>query len=65
MAYDKKVIEKAGMKDCNQVKYPMDPKQSISNDEGGNLVDIIQFKSLVVGLRYLVHTSQILHFQWA
>lgn len=34
----------------------MDPKESITKDEGGDLVDATKFKSLVGGLRYLVHT---------
>ena len=55
-AYAKKILEKAGMGDCNPTKYPMDPKENISKDEGGVLVDTTQFKSLVGGLRYLVHT---------
>lgn len=33
--YTKKVLEKAGMGECNPTKYPMDPKEHIRNDEGG------------------------------
>lgn len=55
-AYVKRILEKAGMRDCNPVKYPMDPKVSINKDEDGKLVEVTQFKSLVGGLRYLVHT---------
>lgn len=55
-AYAKKVLEKAGMLECNPTKYPMDPKESLTKDEGGKLVDTTQFKSIVGGLRYLVHT---------
>lgn len=54
--YAKKILEKAGMLKCNPIKYPMDPKESISKDEGGKLVDTTEFKSIVGGLRYLVHT---------
>lgn len=43
-AYAKKILEKAGMRDCNPTKYPMDPKETIRKDEGGILVDITQFK---------------------
>ncbi|KAL8145756.1 hypothetical protein AgCh_003778 [Apium graveolens] len=53
--YGKKILEKAGLKDCNPVNYPMDPKECISKDEGGKPVNTTQFKSLVGGLRYLVH----------
>ncbi|XP_074324335.1 secreted RxLR effector protein 161-like [Apium graveolens] len=56
MAYAKKILEKAGLGDCNPVKYPMNPKESIGRDEGGQPIDTTQFKSLVGGLRYQVHT---------
>ncbi|XP_074360237.1 secreted RxLR effector protein 161-like [Apium graveolens] len=55
-AYAKKISEKAGMGVCNPRKYPMDHKDIISKDEGGVMVDTTQFKSLVGGLHYLVHT---------
>lgn len=54
--YAKKVLEKAGLSDCNACKYPMDPKEQISKDEGGKAVDSTMFKSMVGGLRYLVNT---------
>lgn len=54
--YAKKVLERAGMSDCNPVKYPMDPKKRITKDEGGTLVNSTEYKSMVEGLRYLVHT---------
>lgn len=55
-AYARKILEKAGMEACNPTKYPMDPKQRITKDEGGELVDPTEYKSMVGGLRYLVHT---------
>lgn len=54
--YARKILEKAGMNDCNPAKYPMDPKELLTKDEGGTAVDATQYKSLVGGLRYLVHT---------
>lgn len=54
--YAKKILEKAGMADCNSTKYPMDPNDHINKDEGGITVDPTQYKSLIGGLRYLVHT---------
>ena len=54
--YAKKLLERAGMAECNSTKYPMDPKEIMTKDEGGKSVDATQFKSLVGGLRYLVHT---------
>lgn len=55
-AYAKKILEKAGMVDCNPTKFPMDPKEFLTKDEGGKMVDATQFKSMIGGLRYLVHT---------
>ncbi|XP_074343084.1 secreted RxLR effector protein 161-like [Apium graveolens] len=41
---------------CNPTKYPMDPKEQLTKDEGGKTVDTTQYKIMVGGLRYLVHT---------
>lgn len=54
--YARKVLEKANMLGCNPTKFPMDPKLQITKDEKGTPVDPTKFKSLVGGLRYLVHT---------
>lgn len=56
-AYARKVLEKAGLLDCNPTKYPFDPKEQITKDEGGKQVNVTQYKSLIGGLRYLVHTK--------
>lgn len=44
------------MADCNPTKYPMDPKEQLSRDEAGKLINATYYKSMVGGLRYLVHT---------
>lgn len=44
------------MSQCNPCKFPMDPKERLTKDEAGKAVDATEFKSLVGGLRYLVHT---------
>lgn len=54
--YARKVLERAGMTGCNPTKFPMDPKLQITKDEDGEPVDSTKFKSMVGGLRYLVHT---------
>lgn len=54
--YARKVLEKAGMLECNATTYQMDPKMQITRDEMGEAVDVTMFKSMVGGLRYLVHT---------
>lgn len=51
--YARKILEKAGMVDCNPTNYPI---VQLSRDERGETVDAIQYKSIVGGLRYLVHT---------
>lgn len=54
--YAKKLLKQAGLEDCNPTKFPMDPKEQLTKDEGGKQVDATQYRSLVGGLRYLVHT---------
>lgn len=44
------------MSECNPCKYPMDPKENLTKDEGRSAVNVTQFKSMVGGLSYLVHT---------
>lgn len=44
------------MGDCNPTRYPMDPKQQLTKDEEGVLVNATEYKSMIGGLRYLVHT---------
>lgn len=56
-AYTKKILEKAGMDGCNSVKYPIEPKIQLHKDENGKIVNSTDFKSMVGGLRYFVHTS--------
>lgn len=55
-AYAKNLLEKAVLSDCNSVKYPMEVKLQIGKDEKVKAVDSTQFKSLIRGLRCLVHT---------
>lgn len=50
------------MSDCNPTKYPLDPNEQIMKDEGGKLVDVTQFKSMVGGLRYSMHTRPYIAF---
>lgn len=44
------------MEACNPTKYPMDPKEHITKDEGGKMLDPTENKSMVGELRYLVYT---------
>lgn len=54
--YARKTLEKARMLECNPTTYPMDPKVQMTRDETGESVDATVYRSLVGGLRYLVHT---------
>lgn len=55
-AYARNFLEKPGMEGCNPTKYPMEPKLQLDKDEKGKLVNPTELKSMVGGLRYLVHT---------
>lgn len=55
-SYAKKILERDGMADCKPVSYPMEPKIQLHKDETRKLVNSTQFKSIIGGLRYLVHT---------
>lgn len=61
-AFAKKLLERAGMAECNPVKYPMELKMQLHKDENGEMVDSTLFKSLIGGLRYLVHTRPDISF---
>lgn len=54
--YAKRLLEKSGMLGCNPTKFPMDPKEVIHKDETGVPVNVTEYKSMIGGLRYLVHT---------
>ncbi|KAL8157837.1 hypothetical protein AgCh_002521 [Apium graveolens] len=54
--YAKRLLEKADLADCNSSKFSMEMKTQLDKDEKGKPVDPTMFKSLVGGLRYLVHT---------
>lgn len=56
MGYAKKLLTAAGMADCNEAKYPMEPKLSLTKNEDEATVDATKFRSLIGSLRYLIHT---------
>ncbi|XP_074342764.1 secreted RxLR effector protein 161-like [Apium graveolens] len=56
MAYAKKVLQKAGLSECNAAKFPMELKLQIGADRDGEAVNPTHYKSLVGVLRYLVYT---------
>lgn len=44
------------MSECKPVKFPMELKVQLHKNEKGEAVNPTDFKSMVGGLRYLVHT---------
>jgi hypothetical protein len=55
-AYAKKLLQRAGMEECNPCSVPMEARLKLSRSGAGNLVDATHYRSIVGGLRYLVHT---------
>jgi hypothetical protein len=54
--YAKKLLQKAGMEDCNPCAVPMESRLKLSKTGDGEPVDATFFRSIVGSLRYLVHT---------
>jgi hypothetical protein len=55
-AYAKKLLQHASMEDCNPCTAPMEAQLKLSRTGNGKLVDATHYRSIVGGLRYLVHT---------
>lgn len=63
--YARKILEKTGMSGCNPTKYPMDPKEQLTKDEGGKAVDATQYKVWWVAFVILFILGQTSHIQLA
>jgi hypothetical protein len=61
-AYVKRVIELAGLTDCNSALTPMEERLKLSRDSTTEEVDATQYRRLVGSLRYLTHTRPDLAF---
>jgi hypothetical protein len=55
-AYTKRIIELAGLIDCNPALTPMEERLKLSRDSTTEEVDATQYQHLVGSLRYLAHT---------
>lgn len=55
-AYARKLLEKAGMGNCNSCCTPMEVRLQLSRQGTSEEVDSTMYRSLVGSLRYLVHT---------
>jgi hypothetical protein len=61
-AYAKRVVELAGLTDCNSALTPMEERLKRSHDSTTEEVDATQYQHLVGSLRYLAHTQPDLAF---
>jgi hypothetical protein len=55
-AYVKRVVELAGLTDCNLALTPMEKRLKLSRDSTTEEVDAMQYRHLVGSLRYLANT---------
>jgi hypothetical protein len=55
-AYAKRVVELAGLTDCNPALTPMEERLKLSHDSITEEVDAMQYRCLVGSVRYLAHT---------
>jgi hypothetical protein len=55
-AYARKLLENAGMGNCNACSTPMEARLQLSKKGSSDEVDATMYHSLVGSLRYLVHT---------
>jgi hypothetical protein len=61
-AYAKRIVELAGLTDCNPTLTPMEERLKLSRDSTADEVDATQYRRLVGSLRYLAHTRPDLAF---
>ena len=61
-AYAKKLLERAGLEDCNPGNVPIEARLKLSRDSKERPVDSSEYRSIIGGLRYLVHTRPDISF---
>jgi hypothetical protein len=61
-AYATRIVDKAGLADCNTCVTPMEPRLKLSRNSTTPEVDATQYRSLVGSIRYLVNTRPNLAF---
>ncbi|WVZ94594.1 hypothetical protein U9M48_040467 [Paspalum notatum var. saurae] len=61
-SYARKLLERSGMGECRPNKTPMEEKLKLSKDSKAGKVDATSYRSIIGGLRYLVHTRPNLAF---
>jgi Reverse transcriptase (RNA-dependent DNA polymerase) len=61
-AYARDILQKFGMSDCNSVATPMELGAKLSKFNGGEAVDLNNYRSLIGSLRYLTCTRPDISF---
>lgn len=61
-AYATKLLERSGMQDCNSALAPMETRLKLSKDSNSPTVNATEYRRVIGGLRYLVHTRPDLAF---
>ncbi|XP_023738700.1 uncharacterized mitochondrial protein AtMg00810-like [Lactuca sativa] len=54
--YAEKILQIAGMGECNPSEYPMEPRLGLTKDEDGVPVNATEYGRLIGSLRYLIHS---------
>lgn len=62
MGYAKILLVVVGMAECNESKYPMEPKLNLRINEDEEMVNAIEYQCLIGSLQYLIHTSSYLSY---
>jgi hypothetical protein len=60
--YATRILERMGMRNCNSVHIPMEPRLKLSKDSQSDTVDPTEYRSVVGSLRYLLHTRPDLNY---
>lgn len=55
-SYARKILQQAGMWDCNPAKFPMEPGLKLVKDDASNCVNATEYRRTIGCLRYLTHT---------
>ncbi|KAJ0537630.1 putative RNA-directed DNA polymerase [Helianthus annuus] len=54
--YAQKILEVAGMAECNSTLFPMQPKIKLNKDEGDKPYDATTYRRIIGSIRYLIYT---------
>ncbi|XP_062230376.1 uncharacterized mitochondrial protein AtMg00810-like [Phragmites australis] len=55
-AYAKRILDKAGLGECNPCHIPIEPRLKLGKNSSAPPTDQTEYRSIVGSLRYLVHT---------